>query len=94
MIDVNKEKNLINNILYNAFNEIKKQYPVISGTNMKNIENDFNILLRALQYKNKIYDFACLIEYDYIETKFVIKIAYNLINSDKPEYEGHLIIKV
>jgi hypothetical protein len=79
MLDISKEKEQINYIISNALVEIIKSGIKTTKASIGSIEDDIKVMLRALQAKNKIYDYAVLIEPN--PGSFNGIIAYSLIDT-------------
>jgi hypothetical protein len=86
ILHVQEAKDEVDKIISHAITEIIEIGRRTTESTIGSLEDDINTMLRALQAKNKIYDYACVIEPGPL--KFHGKIAYNLINSDDPKYES------
>jgi hypothetical protein len=87
IIDINKTKEEINNIISSAVQEILHKGLRVQDNNLGNIEDDMILMMRALQVKNKIYDFAVMLSYNELLGYYEGKIAYSLINSEESQYQ-------
>ena len=82
-----EEKNRLNAIISLGIKEILSSFSLIREEDIVIIERDCNDLMRALQKRNKIFDFACLIQYNNLNGNYEGKIAYSLINSEESKYQ-------
>ena len=95
MLNPKQAKEEVNNIIVAGINEILayKLGRVIEPSDIEAIRVDLNYMLKAMRFKNKIYDYACSIGWDDLFQKYVGKIAYSLVNTenmheeDKNKYE-------
>lgn len=87
MISILAEKENINYIISSAVQEILYKGLRIDGNNLGNLEDEMNLMMRALQLKNKVYDFAVMLSYDELFGHYQGKIAYSLIKSEEDQYQ-------
>ena len=90
ILNINEEKEKINSYIVAGVQEILYKGLRIDGNNLGNLEDDINLFLRAMQVKNKIYDYACMLKYDGFLKRYEGIIIYNLINSDDLKYEEEI----
>ncbi|MEA3387396.1 MAG: hypothetical protein U9Q66_03280 [Patescibacteria group bacterium] len=96
LTNLKEEKNIINNIILKGINEIVKTGMKVSNKSLGQLEDDFNLFLRALQLKNRIYDYAVHLEENGM-ANFKGTIVYNFIDTTKmelkeaSEYEEEII---
>jgi len=81
--NVYKEKEKINYIISNSIQEILKKGLRVAEKSLGSLEDDIGIMLRALQLKNKIYDYVVFIKYNELFKRFEGKVVYSLINTGK-----------
>ncbi len=97
ILDHNELKYKINIIIHEGIKEILYKGLRITGNNLGNLENEFNLFMKAMQKTNKVYDFAVIIVYDDLFNRFEGKIAYSLINTvnmseeDTKKYEDIIV---
>jgi len=82
IVNIKQEKDIINNIISEGIKEILYKGLRIQGNSLGHIEDDCNLLLRALQVKNRIHDFACMLSYNHMFKHYEGKIIYSLINTE------------
>lgn len=92
MLNVQGEKEKINNYITAGIQEILYKGLRIDGNNLGNLEDEMNLFMRALQIKNKVHDYAVLLEYDTL-FGYKGKIAYSLINSEEDQYQDMVEFK-
>jgi hypothetical protein len=80
--NIQEEKNKINLIISNGIQEILKKGLSVAEKSLGSLEDDIGIMLRALQLKNKIYDYAVFIKYNELLKRFEGRVAYSLINTE------------
>jgi hypothetical protein len=90
ILNVQQEKEKINEYISVGVQEILHKGLRIADNNLGNLEDDINLFMRALQLKNKIFDFACILKYDYLFKRFEGKIVYDLIDSDEDQYSEEI----
>lgn len=83
--NINDEKDFINEFIANGLREIVYK-GLKFNDNIGNVEDEINTLLRALQFKNKIYDYACNIEFNDLIGQFEGTIVYDLVNTKENTY--------
>jgi len=87
ILDITKQKEEINHIVSSAVQEILHKGLRVQDNNLGNIEDDIILMMRALQLKNKVYDFAVMLSFNDLFSHYEGKIAYALINSEEPQYQ-------
>ena len=87
ILNPQQQKDEINKIISQGVQEILYKGLRIDNNNLGNLEDDMILMMRALQVKNKIYDFAVLLDYNNLFTHYEGKIAYSLINSEEDLYQ-------
>lgn len=80
--NIQEMKNENEKIIVNAVKEILYKGLRVKEKSLGSLEDDVGLMLRALQIKNKIYDYAVFITYNSLLTRFEMKIAYSLINTE------------
>lgn len=90
ILNVQEEKALLNKYISAGVQEILYKGLRIEGNNLGSLEDDLNLFMKALQMKNKIYDFACILKWDPLFNRFEGKIVYDLINSDEDQYSEEI----
>jgi hypothetical protein len=93
ILNLTEEKNKINRLISWGVTEILKSFTIMDGKSMPYLEKDINEFMRAMQIKNKVYDYACMVNYDGLVGKFIIRVAYSLINSKEPKFQDEVKIK-
>lgn len=89
-LNLQKEKDEINKIIHHGLREILYKGLRVNNNSLGNIEDDVNLMLRAIQLKGRIYDFASIIIENTLFSRFEGKIIYILIKSDEPQYEEEI----
>lgn len=89
---LNEQKDELNKIIYAGIKEILHKGLRIRTKDLGSLEDDFGLFMRALQLKNKIFDYAVLVNYNEAVNTFEGKIIYSLCNTenmgnDASEYE-------
>lgn len=92
MLNVNEEKERINNMISSVVLEILGGL-VVDEDKLKIFEKEFDTFMRALQAKNKIYDYAVVLSYNDLLGRFEGRIAYSLINSEENTYQDMVEFK-
>lgn len=83
-------KEEVNLLIADALQEIFHAGRLVTTTSVGSMEDDIRLFMRAMQIKNKIYDFAVNIEYNSIVNMYEGKVAYSLINSTDNEYQDYV----
>lgn len=87
MLSIIEEKTIINNLILEGVKEIFRIGMDVSGSTLGTLEDEVILFMKAIQSKNKIYDFAVAIDYNSLFRRFEGKIAYSLIKSDDNMYQ-------
>jgi hypothetical protein len=87
MLSLSQEKDWVNSIISSGVQEILYEGLRIDGNNLGYLEDEMNLFMKALQHKNIVYDFAVMLSYDSLFSRFEGKIAYSLINSEEPQFQ-------
>ena len=77
-----EEKNIINSIISSSLKEILHRGLRVSHKSLGSLEDDIKLLLRALQTKNRIYDYVVTIDYNHLLKLYEGKIIYSLVNTE------------
>lgn len=88
-----QEKDILNKIISEGIKEILHKGLKVTNKSLGSLEDDISLLMRALQAKNKIYDFAVIIDDADFTGTYYGKVIYSLINTEHmgnnaSEYEG------
>jgi len=82
-------KNENEKIIVNAVKEILYKGLRVKEKSLGSLEDDVGLMMRALQIKNKIYDYAVFTTHNSLLNRFEMKLAYSLINvEDMTEEEA------
>jgi len=79
---LSEQKDNINKLILGAINEILYKGLRVTDKTLGSLEDDISLFMRALQIKNKIYDFAVSINYNEIISRYEGKIIYSLVNTE------------
>ena len=88
----NQEIEELNDLIALGLQEILHKGRQVHSTSIGSLEDDINLFMRALQLKNKIFDYATIIELNFMNI-YEGKLAYSIVNTegmpeiDKARYE-------
>ena len=88
MLNLQSEKSKINAIIEGGLKEIIHKGLRVDGKTIGLLEDDISLLLKAMQYKNMIYDYAVRIDQGIGFYSGVI--VYDLIKTDEDIYSGEV----
>ena len=80
--NISQEKDKLNNIIASGLKEIIHKGLRVYN-NVGDLEDDCNLMMRALQAKNRIYDYACIITANPLFSRYEGKIVYSLVDTSK-----------
>ena len=85
--NLQQEKENINKILSSGIQEILYRGLRVKEKSLGSLEDDIGVMLRAMQLKNKIYDYAVYITHNGLFNRFEGKVIYSLVNTEamRPE---------
>ena len=84
--DIKQEKDIINQYIAKVISEIFMNQ-IITEESMPAYRTDLEDFMKAMQLKNKVYDYQVMLAANYLTGKYEGKIAYSLINSDDDTYQ-------
>ena len=82
MLNIKQEKETTTDLIANAVQEILYKGLRIDGTTLCHLDDEMNTMMRAMQARNKIYDYAVILIYDELFSHYNGRIAYSLINTE------------
>lgn len=82
-LTIKEQKEEINKIILPGIKEILHKGMRVSDKTLGGLEDDLGMLMKALQVKNKIYDYAVMCNYNSLLRYYEGKIIYSLVNTEK-----------
>jgi len=88
MLNIQEEKRRVNYIIENGLREILYKGLRVNNKTLGSIEDDIELLLKALQVKNLIYEYAVSIEQNML--MYDGTIIYDLIKTEEDIYSEEI----
>jgi len=83
ILSISDQKESINSLILPGLQEILHKGLRVHDKSLGSLEDDIGIMMRALQIKNKIYDYAVIINPNPLMGIYEGRIIYSLINTEK-----------